>query len=416
MYTIQSVFAIPDIDYMFDRIKSSIDKGIKVSKLEGLNVSLNRELNTVKEHIKNTYGIKNPSSPKQITEYLSSVADNEIIEACYDSDNRSWTSDKESLIKLSSAGYGIATDILLYRKIESYTKALKSIMNTMLPGNWVKPTVKLLKTNRISYSEPALMNIPKKLLWGIILPRNDKKVLFSIDIKQQEPWILINMLNIDKFKHMIENNIDGDFYEEVFLDIFGVKCNSKERNQFKTAWNALTYGASKYLINRIFKSEKADAVYSYFMDIPELKRYRNECYSKAKRKEQTAITYFGTEVYADEYGSRLKRVLMDIPIQGTGADILALLMQHFDEEREEKELVNAFDIYFTRHDELIIEVDIDVLEKYGEETIVETLRDIFEHRIDDWEPFKVAINKIENKEIKINELIEDWIYRDTEVA
>jgi hypothetical protein len=52
-------------------------------------------------------------------------------------------------------------------------------------------------------------------------------------------------------------------------------------------------------------------------------------------------------------------------------------------------------LYFTRHDECIIEVSKDFEDKYTVDGVIDVLTDLFEHRIDDWEPFRVKVEKIE---------------------
>ena len=170
-----------------------------------------------------------------------------------------------------------------------------------------------------------------------------------------------------------------------------------EKSEFKRAWNALTYGSSKMGINRICKNIDADVIYKYFTGIKEFKQYKKRCKDLADRNINHIETYFGTTVYGDSIGAGLKRQLMDLPIQGTGSDILALLVEHFDEEVSARELDEYMDIYYTRHDEIIVEVDSYIMDNYSNEEVITTLRDIFEHQVDDWEPFMVKIEKVEHR-------------------
>ena len=95
-------------------------------------------------------------------------------------------------------------------------------------------------------------------------------------------------------------------------------------------------------------------------------------------------TYFGTRLGSPKVGNELVRSLMDLAIQGTGADILALLVKHFMETKEE-----GFELYYTRHDELILQVDRDI----PCEHVKEVLTNMFTHKVDDWMPFQVKITK-----------------------
>lgn len=319
------------------------------------------------------------------------IQDENIIEHCLIGGK--WTSNKEALTELADLGYSEAVDILEYRNINGYVKNIKSMLERVHRDGRIRPRIDLGKTNRINYIEPALMNINRDILWDVVGPRNKtNNVLISVGIKQQEPWILVNMLGIESLREMISTG--EDLYEQIYYDILSEKPNEIQRNELKTTWNALTYGASKMAARKMCRTLDGDKVYKYFNDIPEFKEYKKECYVMSKRNEQKAYTYFGTELYAEEYGTKLTRVLMDMPIQGTGADILALLIERFENKVHEMEIENFMELYFTRHDELIIEVDREYFDEQGEEKVKNTLRDIFEHQVDDWEPFLVEINRL----------------------
>jgi len=380
---------------MQDRIVECVNRGIAINDVSRLYKTFIESQQATIKNLKSLYGISNPNSSAQVIEFFQSIADENIIDACVV--DGKWTSNKDAMNMLVEKGYNEAVDILMYRRIKKYAESVKSIIDAMNKDGRIRPTVSLGKTNRINYKEPALMNIPKPLLWHIIAPRNAGNILFSVDIKQQEPWILCNMLGIEELKEIFRSG--EDLYEAIFMRIFKRKCTKLERNEIKTSWNAMSYGASIHGIKKICRNIDAKEVYGYFNSLREFKDYKNKCFGLAKKNVQKVETYFGTEIYADEYGSRLQRVLMDIPIQGTGADILALLIQHFDEEVEDRSIENEMELYFTRHDELIIEVDMDYVEECGEQEVVDILSDIFEHQIDDWDNFMVHIERVEPAEI-----------------
>ncbi len=93
---------------------------------------------------------------------------------------------------------------------------------------------------------------------------------------------------------------------------------------------------------------------------------------------------------------------MNLPVQGTGADILALLIKHFDGETKSRGLSGIMEFYFSRHDEVIIEVDRGFYETEGLDKVTSILRDIFEHSVDDWEPFTVEIKVLNGFELDGN--------------
>lgn len=465
MYIIDSSIDMPDIAYMEKRIKEEMKEGVAVNDLSLLRSRFATNSANALSIMQSKYGIVNPNSSKQVIDYYLTEMQKEIreitvkypglsfmsartlcdiaadmkdryikevtVEKCLEYADfqdftpsllenvakvlqeimelelfkamrreGKWTTSGDAMKPLALLGREDSADLLTYRKNKKYSETIETFMSAKCADGRIHPTVSLGITNRINYSGPALMNIPKDLLWNVIGPRTPGNMLVSIDIKNQEPWIMINMLGIEKLKAMLDNK--GKLYETVFEDIFGTQPTPIERKEFKTLWNALTYGMSIKGAEMSCTHIDGKKVYKYFNSFPEYKAYKSRCNALAKKQVQLSKTYFDTEVYANTYGPKLSRVLMDIGIQGTGADILSLLIKHFDIEVEHRGLQDVFTFYFSRHDETIIEVDKDYVEEVGKDNVIETLRDIFEHRIDDWEPFQVEIKEVGNSEIEID--------------
>lgn len=410
MYKINTKVDKPDIKYMRERIEEVARDGFRVSDdIQSILDILNADLENNKKQVM-SYGIKNPNSAAQVIAYLQSLKDPNVAECCIDGKGK-WSSNRDCLAKLAHKGNDFAVDLLTYRKSTEYVKSVKQLVDTMGSEHIVRPQINYGKTNRVNYANPAIMNIPKDIIWDLIVPSKEGNVLVSVDIKNQEPWILINMLHIKSLKDVLKDNSEGGLYNALYKIIFGTEPTPIQRKEFKTSWNALTYGSTKKAIVETYRNIDGAKVYSYFTKIPELAEYKTNCYKLATAKKKDTHTLFGTELIADgDAKGRLQRQLMDLPIQGTGADILALLIKHFDDETEEKGLADKMWVYFTRHDELVIEVDGKAFEEMGEEKVFEILRDLFEHQIDDWEPFKVEICKIEKKgliDAKLFEQLED---------
>lgn len=504
MYHINSKVDKPDINYLHKRVREMMSRGVAVGNLSEMYGKFVSERDAISADIQENYGIYNPNSSQQITKYMSSLEDSVIYDICYV--NNKWTSNKDSLSKLVELGYQFAIDILQYRRAKKYAESIKSMADAARQDNRVHPEVSLSKTNRINYSSPALMNIPKPLLWHTIKPIGEDNVLISADIKNQEPNILINMLNAEELKpaltadeglyeHLFSQpfkpeahltiivipgydegiisnnqlaemgNIDPYFYtpkipkvsttyyngvkvryidvtnvvvhpgndtqlpdtvliETVdnqqhqvpvvwetynkkkllnpgFISITGelegieVRCDGIARKEFKVAWNAMTYGASSFGVENMCKNIDGKAVYKYFSKIEAFNNYRKNCTRLANNGIQTISTYFGSQLFAgEEDNGKLKRVLMDLPVQGTASDILSLLIKHADDEIISRGLIDKLSIYYTRHDEIIFEVSRNWVDSVGIDTVKAIIMDIVEHRVDDWVPFKVEIEEV----------------------
>lgn len=393
---------IPEISNMYDAISDLMaEKGVRLhSRIFEMRKKANADKATAMESIKSFYGIENPNSTKEWNRYLDSNFSHnaDVVATLYNNDKCSWSTDGKKmalLIHMDADRYKFATNLVAYRRIKKHCETIDNLLKYCDKYGIIRPTVSMGKTNRINYSEPALMNIPKKLLWGLLAPRKDGNILISVDIKNQEPWILINMLNIKELKEIIRNNPLG-LYNGIYDRVYGGEPIEIQRDEVKTAWNALTYGATKFGVGQICMNIDSDLICKYFNSIKELKEYTGRCYGKANNKYRDVKTVFGTELRADgKTKGEIRRQLMDLPIQGTGSDILALLIENFDSYVRGRQLIREVTLYFPRHDELIIEIDRDYFNKVGEAYVMDMARDMFEHQIDDWDPFQVKISRVD---------------------
>ncbi len=377
----------PDLNYLRNRVGDSINKGIRIVDLKTKYQEL-MDLKSLQEaYIVNSFGIKNPRSVSEIVNCLKDLKDTKVNALLIEN-----STTKSNLKVIGSLGYKVAEGILMYRHLLKTTATIERLMEYEKQG-FIHPIISYSKSNRINYKTPALMNIPKDILWCIIRPRGEGNILFSVDVKSQEPGIVINMLHIEQMKWILYSGLD--LYNELCIQIFGTEATSETRRKVKTAWIALSYGGSENTIKRIFSDDiQAKQVWDKFSTLRELKAYQLKARYQAKEKNQRTYSFFGTPLLAEVYGQGLDRTLMNLPIQATGVDILALLVKHFDAEMVVRDLVGKLDIYYTRHDELIIEVDKQYFEDVGEVAVTAMLTDIFEHKIDDWTTFRVDVEKI----------------------
>lgn len=162
--------------------------------------------------------------------------------------------------------------------------------------------------------------------------------------------------------------------------------DSKIRKEFKTAWLALGYGFQKKSLKASCKLIDADKLWDRFYSIDTLREWKDNSAKKSRKGIKVVETYFGTELHC--YGnsaSYIARQIMDYEIQGTAADIMELLVAHCDECAPE-----WLEVYFNRRDELVFLADKSV----ADEEVKEAIRELMEHKVDNWLPFKVVIEKV----------------------
>ena len=503
MYTMIIGKDKPDAERLRKNQERMMARGIKVKNINQLNYEYEKIRDDLKDSIEDEYGIGNINSYAQVAGYLQSMSSkvpygevNDYINTCYQ--DGKWATDQYALNKLSALGYKFATDMLDYREAKSNAEKIRSIKDSVVDGR-MHPSVSLAKTNRVNYSKPALGQINKELLRKIVEPLNDDEAIYSIDIKNQEPGILINALKDPELLEAL-NSTDG-LYETMFrwvyrpftemtlledslpedriysqkelstnimvppdsytpieapclgwelngkrvqrvqricqgvsdsstiiypetvmvecadgtvantkvtwekskkgkvtgwLNEIEVKISPQERKEFKTSFLAITYGASSLGIEKQCKIIDAKLLYKKITSLKGMANYRKQCGAAASKGVTSLRTVFGTIVSTDKVGSvnELKRSLLSIPIQGTGADILDLLITHFEEESEKEFKENAPYIYFTRHDELMVCVKKELVKEYGEQEFRRWINDTMEHRIGDSTPFRVEISEI----------------------
>ena len=388
MFYIDSCTMRPNHEFANDVIKDAMERGVRLDlvKIREIMDALTIGSNNCMMELRKKYGIANPNSSMQVKDAFMRVIKEEDLKHCKVMGKITFK--KEVLVKLAEIGYDLAKDMLEYRKAKKTLESMTSLLEHCDLNGIVHPIVERGATNRFNYSKPALMNIPKALLWDVIIPYKDGNKLYSVDIKQQEPWLLVNMLEIEELQELIAEH--KDFYKALYFAAFREECTDEQRSEVKRAWNAMSYGASEPGILQYCTTFDGKVLYKYFNSIPEYKQYAGRAYGLAKKNVQRMQTLFGTELYAEEYGPKLRRVLMNIPIQGTGSDILAFLIDNFCDTVNRDGYSDIMQIYYTRHDELIIEAD----SKFSEESMVKYLKDIFEHQIDYWEPFNVEISRV----------------------
>lgn len=519
MYYIDSKKDKPNSKEFLDYMQGVAKRGFRISTTAEAKLSkLKCAAQALKTEI-SKFGISNPNSSKQVTEYLEYSAGkiagkgrNIIAEVCYDPDTGKWTSKAEALEVLADNGIEFAKTMLEYRDAKKRAESVESLLNCMDADRLVHPTVTMTVTHRITFSKPAIMSIHKDILWDILAPINEGDKLFSVDIKNQEPSILINMTESTElydalkaeegvYEHMFkiafnpstemtvvskrvgENRvIDQSEFRKVFSLLDGpltsdVKppCNGyflenkkviiiespcynvvdpvdiefpasirvvledksvvrvgvewditdkewkaikngkdtkvkgrlqdielrilpEERKEFKVSWLSICYGAGKPSVSKRCASIDGGRAYDFITNISGIKKYRTMVRQAVRRRPSTIGTVFGTPISIENSSalpsSLLERYLLDYPIQGTGADILNLLVNHFNREIAERGLKGDVFFYMPRHDEVVVEVSKKFYEQEGKDKVICLLNDILGHQVNDWEPFKIEVEMV----------------------
>lgn len=382
---------------LINYLQCSMNKGIKVeTPTEDLKTAEKR-LQDALSVLKNEYGIENPNSSQQLSEYALASKNELLLSIVQDPYTGKISFAKENMARLLETDIPFAGVLKRYKDAANIIKAINTVMKHQLTDGKVHPIVSLQNTNRISYTEPALMNIDKKILWKMVKPRNEDWELWSVDVKNQEPWIFAHLIGDETLTDIVKETYmrKESFYRVVFERLYGRPVdNDYEYKEFKTGWNMLTYGGTKKGLVERCKVIDGAKLYDFLTKLPAYKKYNSDCYSKANKGIKMDMTYFGSPVISDAVGTaRLARSLADIAIQGTGADILAFLVKEINEAiNDDSELRGRVEIYYTRHDEIIFMIQRNTGET--DEDIEQLLHNLSDHMISGWVPFLTDVEKI----------------------
>lgn len=273
--------------------------------------------------------------------------------------------------------------ILRYRQIQklqsTYVEGLKPLIDkeTGLIHTSFNQTV--ATTGRLSSKEPNLQNIPIRDSEGrelrkFFVPKGADRVLVDADYSQIEMRLLAAFSGckalIDAF------NSGKDVHTETASKVFGVsesEVTEEMRRNAKAVNFGVIYGISEYgLAKNLGISAKRAREYidSYFEKYPEVREYLDESVRLAKENGY-AKTILGRRRYIRELNSSNynlrtfgERVAMNMPLQGSSADIIKLAMINV-EDRLKREGFRS-ELILQVHDELIVDAFTDEADRVKE--------------------------------------------------
>jgi len=242
-------------------------------------------------------------------------------------------------------------------------------------------------TGRLSSSDPNLQNIPIKTELGREIRRafiaEPGHVLISADYSQIEFRVLAHLSEdpvlVDAFRE------GADFHERTSLRIFGEhsgKDPHELRSIAKMVNYALLYGKGAFSLSKdigVSQEEAQQFIDSYFKGFPRVRAFLDRTLEEG-RATGVVRTMFGRRRLVPELNSRnfqvrssAERMAVNLPIQGSAADILkramidvhAALLPHPTSR-----------MILTVHDELVFEVP-----KHEAEEIADIVRDKMENAV-----------------------------------
>jgi DNA polymerase-1 len=268
--------------------------------------------------------------------------------------------------------YAIAGLILDYRQLSkiksTYIDALPGLINPRTGRVHTSFNQTRTATGRLSSSEPNLQNIPvrgemgKEVRQAFIAPKGS--YLLSADYSQIDLRALAHLSQdkslLDAFRH------DEDIHRATAAQVFGVdpgKVTPEMRRTAKTVNFGVIYGMSDYGLEQatgLSREEAAAFINAYFEKYPGVKQYLESTKEKAREKGYVQ-TILGRRRAIPEINhanrqlrEAAERMAINMPVQGTSADIIKVAMINLDGEIAKRKLKSK--MLLQVHDELIFEV------------------------------------------------------------
>lgn len=329
-------------EHVFDSIELT-RKGIYDLAGEEFNVNSTKELGNI---LFEKLGL--PAGKKTKTGYSTNV---DVLESLYD---------KHEIIPL----------IMEYRKLAKlHSTYVVGLLKVIGEDGRVHSTFNQTetRTGRISSTEPNVQNIPVRTELGSEMRRffvaREGYTLIDADYSQIELRILAHIADDKVMQQAFTENID--IHALTASQVFNHPLEdlpSELRSRAKAINFGIVYGISAFSLSKDINVSVADAkayITSYLDKFSGVKQYMEDVVVKARADGYVSTLYGRQRDLADINSTNkmtrafAERVALNMPIQGTAADIIKLAMNKVA-SRIEKEGLEAR-LILQVHDELIVE-------------------------------------------------------------
>ena len=313
-----------------------------------------------------------------------------------------YSTDVEVLEKLA-VHYEIARKILEYR---SYQKLRSTYVDGLLTAIGADGKIHttfnqaIAATGRLSSMDPNLQNIPVRTELGRELRRafvaSDGFVFVDADYSQIELRVLAELSGDETFLNAFREK--QDIHRITAARVFHIPFDevTDEMRRIAKAVNfGIVYGISAFSLAddiKVSNKEAESFIEGYFQRYPSVKKYMDKTVAQAK-EDGYAKTIFGRRRLIPELSHKAfntrsfgERAAMNMPVQGTAADIIKIAMIKVWNRLAKEGLKSR--LVLQVHDELLIEA------KIGEEERVKAiLKDEMENAVSLSVPLAIDISE-----------------------
>jgi DNA polymerase I len=269
--------------------------------------------------------------------------------------------------------HAIVPEIIQYREMTklkgTYVDALPELVNPQTGRIHTSYNQTGTATGRFSSSNPNLQNIPIRTELGREIRRAfvapPGAVLLAVDYSQIELRVMAHMSGDETLIQAFRD--EQDIHRATAAAVYGIGLDDvtyEQRSFAKRVNFGLMYGMGPFRLARDSDLTLAEAetfIETYFQRMPGVRQYIED--TKKRAQEQGyLLTLLGRRrdfpvLKAGATGQRAQgelRAAINMPIQGSAADILKLAMLHLD--RELGRARSGARMILQVHDELVLEV------------------------------------------------------------
>jgi DNA polymerase I len=236
----------------------------------------------------------------------------------------------------------------------------------------------LAATGRLSSIDPNLQNIPTRSEAGrrirrAFVPRGGS-ILLSADYSQIELRVLAHLSGDPTLTEAFSRG--EDIHSRTASEILGIppeKLDAEARRLAKVINFGIIYGMGPQRLAGqlgIPFAEASDYIKRYFERLPGVRSWLDGTLEEARDRGYVTTMYgrrrYLPELRGGQSGARAQaeRIAINTPIQGSAADLIKVAMVRLHSTIADQKL--AARILLQVHDELLVEVENDALEKAGD--------------------------------------------------
>lgn len=288
--------------------------------------------------------------------------------------------------KKTKTGYSTAADvleklkyehpmvekILYYRQLaklkSTYADGLLAVMDEKTEKIYSTFNQTITATGRISSTEPNLQNIPVRLELGrvlrkVFIPESKDFCFLDADYSQIELRVLAHIAEDETLINAFCNN--QDIHRLTASQVFHVpfdEVTPLQRSNAKAVNFGIVYGIGSFSLSQdlgISRKEAEQYIAAYFAKYPNIKKYLDETIVQATEKGYASTLWNRRrampELQSNNFIQRSfgERVAMNMPIQGSAADIIKIAMVRVHKALKEGGYRSR--LILQVHDELLIE-------------------------------------------------------------